>query len=57
VAKARILVGVIFIITGWPKLLDIQQTQGFFVMLGLPRELAVVIGLLEVIFLFQKDTK
>jgi putative oxidoreductase len=45
----RIVVGVIFIITGWPKLLDIQQAQGFFMMIGLPQELAVTIGLLEVV--------
>lgn len=29
-ASIRIVIGVIFIITGWPKLLDIQQTQSFF---------------------------
>jgi putative oxidoreductase len=45
----RIVVGVIFIITGWPKLFDIQQTQSFFMMIGLPQELAVIIGLLEVV--------
>jgi putative oxidoreductase len=45
----RIVVGVIFIITGWPKLYDVQQTQSFFTMIGLPQELAVIIGLLEVV--------
>jgi putative oxidoreductase len=45
----RIMVGVIFIITGWPKLINIQQTQSFFNMIGLPQELGVIIGLLEVV--------
>jgi putative oxidoreductase len=45
----RIVIGIIFIITGWPKLLDIQQTQSFFMMAGLLQELAVIIGLLEMV--------
>ena len=45
----RIVIGGIFLINGWPKLTDIKQTQGFFMMAGLPQELAVIIGLLEVV--------
>ena len=45
----RIVIGIIFIINGWPKLLDIKQTQDYFIMIGLPQELAVIIGLLEVV--------
>ena len=45
----RIVIGSIFLINGWPKLIDIKQTQGFFMMVGLPQELAVIIGLLEVV--------
>jgi putative oxidoreductase len=41
--------GIIFVINGWPKLLDIKQTQDYFIMVGLPQELAVIIGLLEVV--------
>jgi len=45
----RIVIGIIFMINGWPKLLDLKQTQGFFMMVGLPQELVVIIGLLEVV--------
>jgi putative oxidoreductase len=45
----RILAGIAFIIHGLPKLSDIAGTQGFFGNVGLPPELAVLIGLLEVI--------
>ena len=45
----RILAGIVFIVHGLPKLLDIAGTGGFFVSVGLPAELALAIGLLEVI--------
>ena len=45
----RILAGIAFIIHGLPKLSDIAGTQGFFGNVGLPSELAVLIGMLEVI--------
>jgi putative oxidoreductase len=45
----RILVGIAFIIHGLPKLSDIAGSQGFFGSVGLPPDLAVLIGLLEVI--------
>lgn len=45
----RILVGTIFMVHGYPKLIDIAGTQGFFSQIGLPPELAVLIGLLEFI--------
>jgi len=45
----RIMVGVIFMAHGYPKLIDLAGTQGFFNQVGLPAELAVLIGLLEFI--------
>ena len=45
----RILAGIAFIAHGLPKLLDIAGTGGFFASVGLPAELALPIGLLEVI--------
>ncbi len=48
----RIGIGILFVINGWPKLLDIKQTQDYFIMIGLPQELAVIIGLLEVVVAF-----
>jgi len=45
----RILVGTIFMAHGHPKLIDLAGTQGFFSQVGLPAELAVLIGLLEFI--------
>ncbi len=45
----RIMIGSIFIINGWPKIIDIKQTQGFFMMVGLPQELDIIIGLFEVV--------
>ncbi len=45
----RFTTGVIFIINGWPKIIHLQQTQGYFMMIGLPQELAILIGLFEVI--------
>jgi DoxX-like protein len=31
----RIAIGAISIINGWPKIMDIKQTQGFFMIIGL----------------------
>jgi putative oxidoreductase len=45
----RILAGILFIAHGLPKFEDIGGTQGFFGSVGIPPELAVPIGLLEVI--------
>jgi putative oxidoreductase len=45
----RILVGITFIAHGLPKFENIAETQGFFGSIGLPLELALPIGLLEVI--------
>jgi putative oxidoreductase len=45
----RILAGIVFIAHGLPKFEDIGGTQGFFGSVGIPPELAVPIGLLEVI--------
>ena len=45
----RILAGIAFIIAGLPKFENIAVTQGFFQQFGLPPELALPIGLLEVI--------
>ena len=45
----RIIAGIGFIIHGLPKLLDIPGTQNSFINMGLPPELAIIIGLLETI--------
>ncbi len=45
----RILAGIAFIAHGIPKLVDPAMTQGFFGNIGLPPELAIPIGLLEVV--------
>lgn len=45
----RVIAGAIFIINGWQKIIFLQQTRGYFMMIGLPQELAILIGLLEVI--------
>jgi putative oxidoreductase len=45
----RIMAGIAFIIHGLPKLEGVDKTQGFFGSLGLPPELALPVGLLEVI--------
>src|ERR1044072_5500543 len=45
----RIMAGVAFILHGLPKFENLQGTQGFFSSVGIPAELAMVIGLLEVI--------
>ena len=43
----RIIVGIGFMIHGIPKLIDIPGTQNSFISMGLPPELAIVVGLLE----------
>ena len=45
----RILAGIAFIAQGLPKFQDLARTQGFFGSVGIPPELAILIGLLEVI--------
>jgi putative oxidoreductase len=45
----RIMAGIAFIMHGLPKLEGMDKTQGFFGSLGLPPELALPVGLLEVI--------
>jgi putative oxidoreductase len=45
----RVIAGVGFMIHGLPKILDIGKTQGSFMNMGLPHDLAVLIGLLEFI--------
>jgi putative oxidoreductase len=45
----RIIAGIGFIMHGLPKLLDISNTQNSFTNMGLPPELAIIIGLLEFI--------
>jgi len=43
------MAGIAFIIHGLPKFENLQGTQGFFASVGIPAELALLIGLLEVI--------
>jgi putative oxidoreductase len=45
----RILAGITFLAHGLPKFENVVGTQGFFGSIGLPPELALPIGLLEVI--------
>ena len=45
----RVIAGVGFMIHGLPKILDIGKTQGSFMNMGLPQDLAILIGLLEFI--------
>jgi putative oxidoreductase len=45
----RIIAGITFLAHGLPKFENIAGTQGFFGSIGLPLELALPIGLLEVI--------
>jgi putative oxidoreductase len=45
----RILVGIGLILHGVPKITDAHSAEGFFSSVGLPPELAIPIGLLEVI--------
>lgn len=43
----RIVAGTAFMLHGYPKLMDVAGTQGFFGNIGLPAELALPIALLE----------
>jgi putative oxidoreductase len=45
----RIIAGIGFMIHGLPKILDIGKTQGSFTNMGVPPDLAILIGLLEFI--------
>ena len=45
----RIMAGIAFIIHDLPKFENLQGTQGFFASVGIPADLALLIGLLEVI--------
>lgn len=45
----RIMAGIAFILHGLPKFENLQGTLGFFASVGIPPELAIVVGLLEVI--------
>jgi putative oxidoreductase len=45
----RVVLGTLFITNGWPKLINLSQTRGYFNMIGLPAELALIIGLLEAV--------
>jgi putative oxidoreductase len=45
----RIIAGIGFMMHGLPKLLDIPGTQNSFTTMGLPPDLAIIIGLLEFI--------
>ena len=45
----RIMAVIAFIFHGLPKFENLQGTQGFFASVGIPADLALVIGLLEVI--------
>ena len=45
----RLLAGITFLAHGLPKFENIAGTQGFFGSIGLPPELALPIGILEVI--------
>jgi putative oxidoreductase len=45
----RIVAGITFIAHGLPKFENIAGTQGFFGSIGVPPELALPVGLLEVI--------
>ncbi|WP_201448541.1 DoxX family protein [Candidatus Nitrosocosmicus agrestis] len=45
----RIMAGIAFILHGLPKFGDLLGTQGFFASVGIPAEMALIIGLLEVV--------
>lgn len=45
----RLIVGGIFIFSGWMKVSDMEATIGFFGQLGIPSFLAYVVGYLELI--------
>ncbi|WP_425319381.1 DoxX family membrane protein [Candidatus Nitrosocosmicus oleophilus] len=40
----RVVLGTLFITNGWPKLIHLSHVQGYFNMIGLPTELALLIG-------------
>ena len=46
---ARLIIGGIFIFTGWVKVADMASTIGFFATLGIPAFLAYIVGYLELI--------
>ena len=43
----RLVLGTLIIINGWPKLINLKQTQGYFNMMGLPEEMGLLTGPLE----------
>ncbi len=45
----RVVLGTLFITNGCPKIINLSQTQSYFNMIGLPAELALLIGLLEIV--------
>ncbi|HET6590703.1 MAG TPA: DoxX family protein [Candidatus Nitrosocosmicus sp.] len=45
----RIVAGIAFILHGLPKFEDLQGTQGFFASVGIPADMALIIGSLEVV--------
>lgn len=45
----RIMTGLAFILHGLPKFEDLVGTQGFFASVGIPADMALLIGLLEVV--------
>jgi len=45
----RIMAGIAFILHGLPKFANLEGTQGFFASVGIPANMAMAIGLLEVI--------
>lgn len=45
----RIMAGIAFILHGLPKFQDLLGTQGFFASVGIPADMAILIGLLEVV--------
>ncbi|MBI3333999.1 DoxX family protein [Candidatus Pacearchaeota archaeon] len=46
----RLYLAFVFLWHGIPKLLDIAGTMGFFVTLGLPGFVGIVVGIVEVLF-------
>ena len=41
----RIMAGIAFILHGLPKFEDLLETQSFFASVGIPAEMALIIGL------------
>jgi hypothetical protein len=41
------VLGTLIIINGWPKLINLEQTPGYINMMGLPVEMELLFGLLE----------